>query len=61
MSRRRNTRRQILKAELNNLLWGLGTAVLVVLLFWFVVVPLVQKQIRELGDKLPGGKAVQTK
>jgi len=49
MARQNKTPVEIIKKELVKLLWGLVAAAFVFLVFWFISMPLLKKQIQSVS------------
>ena len=50
MAKQDKTPAEILKKELGKLLRGIVAAAFVFLIFWFIAMPLLKKQIQSVGD-----------
>lgn len=50
MAKQNKTLGEILKNELVKLLWGIVAAGFVFLIFWFIAMPLLKKQIQSIGN-----------
>ena len=50
MAKEDKTPGDILKKELGKLFWGIVAAAFVFLIFWFIAMPLLKKQIQSVGD-----------
>ena len=49
MAIQNRTPKEIIKNELIKLLWGLVAAAFVFLIFWFIAMPILKKQIQNVG------------
>ncbi|MCX6992863.1 MAG: hypothetical protein NT011_06940 [Kiritimatiellaeota bacterium] len=49
MARQNKTPLEIIKKELVKLSWGIIAAAFVFLIFWFIAMPLLKKQIQSVG------------
>lgn len=57
------TPREIVKKELVKLMWGIVAAVVALLVFWFIALPILKNQFQNLGrgNNAPSSQFIKTK